>query len=148
MGTNGKMSECYAAVGLAELDGWAKKRAAFARVTSAYRSAAEPWGIGSQIITSPDIASCYVLYAADDIADAVRVTAALNDAQAEHRFWYGFGVHREPYYAAMRRDELLMVDRLAPGWIGLPMAPNLSENAIAQILSALESSKSRSERAA
>ena len=148
MGTNGKMSEYHAAVGLAELDGWAKKRAAFARVTAAYRSAADRLGIGSRVITAPDIASCYVLYAADDIADAVRITAALNDAHAEHRFWYGFGVHREPYYAAMSRDELLMVDRLAPRLIGLPSAPDLSENAIVQILSALERSKGRSERAA
>jgi len=48
----------------------------------------------------------------------------------------------------MSRDELLMVDRLAPRLIGLPSAPDLSENAIVQILSALERSKGRSERAA
>jgi dTDP-4-amino-4,6-dideoxygalactose transaminase len=147
MGTNGKMSEYHAAVGLAELDGWAKKRTAFARVTSAYRNAAERRGIGSQVITAPNIASCYVLYVADDVDDAVRVTAALNEARAEHRFWYGFGVHREPYYATMSRDELLLVDRLAPRLIGLPSAPDLSESAIAQILSALESSKGHCERA-
>jgi dTDP-4-amino-4,6-dideoxygalactose transaminase len=147
MGTNGKMSEYHAAVGLAELDGWAKKRAAFASVNTAYRNAAERRGIGSQVITAPNIASCYVLYAAGDVDDAVRVTAALNEARAEHRFWYGLGVHREPHYAAMSRDELLLVDRVAPRLIGLPIAPDLSESAIALILSALESSKGRCERA-
>jgi dTDP-4-amino-4,6-dideoxygalactose transaminase len=137
MGTNGKMSEYHAAVGLAELDSWAEKRAAFARVADTYRKEAERWGIGSRVITAPDIASCYVLYAADDVSHAMRVTTALDEAGVEHRLWYGLGVHREPYYAAMGRDEIVLVERLAPRLIGLPSAPDLSPSAIARIISAL-----------
>jgi dTDP-4-amino-4,6-dideoxygalactose transaminase len=147
-GINGKMSEYHAAVGLAELDGWAEKRAAFARVVSAYRKEAERRGIRSQVITAPNIASCYVLYAAADADEAMRVTAALDEAGVEHRLWYGLGVHRESYYAAMSRDELTLVAWLAPRLIGLPSAPDLSPSAIARIVSALASAHSPRERAA
>jgi dTDP-4-amino-4,6-dideoxygalactose transaminase len=143
MGTNGKMSEYHAAVGLAELDSWAEKRAAFARVADTYRKEAERWGIGSRVITAPNIASCYVLYAADDVSHAMRVTTALDEAGVEHRLWYGLGVHREPYYAAMGRDEIVLVERLAPRLIGLPSAPDLSPSAIARIISALTSAYCR-----
>jgi dTDP-4-amino-4,6-dideoxygalactose transaminase len=141
-GTNGKMSEYHAAVGLAELDGWAEKRAAFSRVMRAYTENARRHSTGSRLITAPEIASCYVLYAAANACDGDRVTAALNTVGAEYRFWYGFGVHREPYYMTASRDELLLVDSLAPRVIGLPSAPDLSSSAIARIIKALASDSS------
>jgi dTDP-4-amino-4,6-dideoxygalactose transaminase len=148
MGTNGKMSEYHAAVGLAELDSWARKHAAFARTVNIYRKQAERRGIGSRLITAPNIASCYVLYAADDVSHAMRVRIALEKAGAEHRLWYGLGVHREPYYAGMGRDKLRFVESLAPRLIGLPSAPDLSPSAITLIVSALASARCCVERAA
>ena len=140
-GTNGKMSEYHAAVGLAELDNWEMKRAAFARTVNTYRKQAEQRGIGSQLVTAPDIASCYVLYAANDVCHAIRVRSALETIGAEHRLWYGLGAHREPYYEAKGRDTLWFVDSLAPRLIGLPTAPDLSTNAITRIMSALASAR-------
>lgn len=145
MGTNGKMSEYHAAVGLAELDSWPEKRAAFARVADIYRKEAARRGIGSQVIAAPNIASCYVIYSATDVDCAMRVSAALDEAGAEHRTWYGLGVHREPYYATMGRDKLYSVDRLAPRLIGLPSAPDLSSSAITRIVSAVASAHRRAE---
>ena len=44
--TNGKLSEYHAAVGLAELDGWAEKRAAMLTVIDCYRRCLDEVGLG------------------------------------------------------------------------------------------------------
>ncbi len=90
-GTNGKMSEYHAAVGLAELDGWDRKRAEFAKVAALYRECAARLGLEPRLVTAPAIASCYTLYDAADLAEARSLKAALAEDAIEHRHWYGWG---------------------------------------------------------
>ena len=40
------------------------------------------------------------------IPEAQSVRAALTEAGVEHRYWYGFGLHREPYFADAASDAL------------------------------------------
>jgi dTDP-4-amino-4,6-dideoxygalactose transaminase len=136
-GTNGKMSEYHAAVGLAELDGWIQKRADFAKIAALYQKFAAPHGLGPRWVTTPAIASCYTLYEAADFAEARSVKAALATDAIEYRHWYGQGLHHEPYLTAVGRDPLPGVESLAPRLIGLPVAPDLPPAAIARIVAAI-----------
>jgi dTDP-4-amino-4,6-dideoxygalactose transaminase len=142
-GFNGKMSEYHAAVGLAELDGWEGKRAAYARVFDVYRDCAARHGIGERFFTPPLIASCYAMYEAASYGKAQSVRAALTDAGVEHRNWYGLGLHREPYFAAAARDALPGVESLAPRLIGLPTALDLESTDIESIVGAVARGQSR-----
>jgi dTDP-4-amino-4,6-dideoxygalactose transaminase len=140
-GFNGKMSEYHAAVGLAALDGWAEKRTAYARVNNLYRDCALRHGLGGRLITAPLIASCYALYEAAGIPEAQSVRSALTEAGVEHRYWYGLGLHREPYFADVARDALLGVESVAPRLIGLPTAPDLAHGEIERIVAAVANTR-------
>lgn len=136
-GFNGKMSEYHAAVGLAELDGWPEKRIAYTRARDLYLDCAVRHGLGERLVTAPRIASSYVLNVATDLAEAQSVRAALTDAGIEHRYWYGLGLHREPYFAAVARDSLPGVESLSPRLIGLPMALDFGSGEIERIVAAV-----------
>jgi dTDP-4-amino-4,6-dideoxygalactose transaminase len=131
-GFNGKMSEYHAAVGLAELDGWDDKRAAFRRVAADYRRAAAAHGV--IVHAAPAIASNYVLVEATTAAHARAIRASLDREGLGNRQWYGEGLHREPHFRAAPRDELPEVERIAPRLIGVPVAQDLETDRIARIV--------------
>jgi dTDP-4-amino-4,6-dideoxygalactose transaminase len=135
--TNGKMSEYHAAVGLAELDAWRDKLAAFEAVAQHYRREMGSVGLQERICVSPDVAPNYVLFRCEDSAEAERATTSLNRNGIDFRLWYGDGLHRQSYYAHLARDELPVTEKLAPSLLGLPVAPDLGGAAIARVVSAL-----------
>ncbi len=147
-GFNGKMSEYHAAVGLAELDGWAEKRAAYARVYDRYRECARRHGVGDRLVVAPLIASCYALYEAATAEEAQAVGAALTGAGVEHRYWYGLGLPREPYFADVPRDALPGVESLAHRLIGIPTAPDLEPGEIECVVAAAARGRARAGGAA
>ena len=134
-GLNGKMSEYHAAVGLAELDGWAVKRARLRQVADHYHEAAQARGL--RMHTAPELSSCYVLFEAATEREADAVQASLRDAGIDYRLWYGPGLHRERYFRNHARDPLPVVETLAPRLIGLPVAPDLPAADIDRIVTAL-----------
>ena len=135
--TNGKLSEYHAAVGLAELDGWDAKLAAFARVAADYRSGLHEAGLDRFLVASPDIAANYVLFAAADIRHAQRACERLEADSIEFRFWYGLGLHRQTYHATAPAQPLPVTEALAPRVLGLPTAPDLDPATIARVCAAL-----------
>ena len=134
-GLNGKMSEYHAAVGLAELDGWAVKRAGLRHVADRYRHAALARGL--RLHAAPEVSSCYVLIEAATEREAERAQASLRGAGIDYRFWYGTGLHRERYFRTHTRDPLPVVEALAPRLIGLPVAPDLPDAVVDRIVAAL-----------
>jgi len=140
-GFNGKMSEYQAAVGLAELDGWAEKCAAFRRVAETYREFAESKGL--RLHVAPAVSSNYVLFEAASERSAGAAQVALGCAGFDHRLWYGRGLHREAYFRHVSRDVLPGVEALAPRLIGLPMAPDLSEGVVERIVAALAATQTQ-----
>lgn len=145
-GTNGKMSEYHAAVGLAELDGWAAKAASFNRVAETYGNLAEHYGLFGQIITGPEIGSCYALFEGKSIAEIATIEQMLREARVDYRFWYGLGLHREPYFCQAPRDSLPNTEHFAGRLIGLPVAPDLSEANISHIVRTIASGTGESRR--
>jgi dTDP-4-amino-4,6-dideoxygalactose transaminase len=134
-GLNGKMSEYHAAVGLAELDGWAGKRARLRHVADHYRDVGRAHGL--RLHAAPEVSSCYVLFEAATMTEAEQAQASLRHAGIDYRFWYGTGLHREPYLRTRTRDPLSAVEGLAPRLVGLPVAPDLPDATIERIVAAL-----------
>ena len=135
-GINGKMSEYHAAVGLAELDGWPEKRLALEAVADEYRRRLEDAGL-SGLVATPDIGASYIIFRCDDAAEADRVHESLRQAGVDHRLWYGRGLHHHASFAGLRREELAVTEELAPCLVGVPLAPDLTEATIGQVVDAL-----------
>ena len=125
-GINGKMSEYHAAVGLAELRNWPKKRAAFLRVADAYWRAALSNGLEDKVLVEREWASSYVLYVAPTAAASASI-GKLSAAGIDHRYWYGRGVHKEPGFADFPAGALPVTEKLSDRLIGLPVSIDLAE---------------------
>jgi dTDP-4-amino-4,6-dideoxygalactose transaminase len=136
-GINGKMSEYHAAVGLAELRNWPKKRADFLRVADAYWRAALNNGIEDRLLVEREWASSYVLYVAPTAAAASAAIGELSAAGIDHRYWYGRGVHKEPGYADFPAGVLPVTENLSDRLIGLPVSIDLTESAINRVIDVL-----------
>ena len=135
--TNGKMSEYHAAVGLAELDGWTEKRAALRSVAENYRARLGMAGLGDRFFGVPDVAGCYALFRSADAAEAARVQQSLDRSHVEYRLWYGKGLLSQAYFSDLEHDALDVTREIAPLIIGLPVAPDLPNESIDAVVSAL-----------
>lgn len=137
-GINGKLSEYHAAVGLAELDGWALKQAGFRRVADVYRRAAEAHGVAGRVVVgAPGIGSCYALYVAEEAGEASAVASALRCGKIDFRYWYGLGLQREPYFLDAPRGSLAQASRIAACIVGLPMAADLAAVEVERVVAAI-----------
>ena len=136
-GTNGKLSEYHAAVGLASLDGWKDYRARSERVAARFGVLAATHGIESALAVWPMIASTYAIFRADSPTHARNTADALAARGIETRYWYGQGIHRHPYFRDLSRDVLAVTDALAPRLLGLPSFATLEDAQIDTIVSAI-----------
>jgi dTDP-4-amino-4,6-dideoxygalactose transaminase len=136
--TNGKMSEYHAAVGLAELDGWPRKRQALRAMADRYRERLGAAGLVDRFVSAPTVAGCYALFRCSDADEAIRTQRSLTQSDIEFRFWYGNGLIGQPHFQELPHDSLDVTELIAPLIIGLPVAPDLSEAAIERVVVALE----------
>jgi dTDP-4-amino-4,6-dideoxygalactose transaminase len=134
---NGKMSEYHAAVGLAELDGWPAKSDAFRTVADRYLKRLTAMGLGERVVLTPSVAACYALFQCANINEATRVQEGLARCGIEFRFWYGKGLHKQPRFQNVSRDNLHVVDDLAPLIIGLPVAIDFTDHDVDRVVEAL-----------
>ena len=134
---NGKMSEYHAAVGLAELDGWTAKRAAFRNLSEMYQTLATAAGLGGRLVTAPDVAGCYVLFRCSSTDEARCVQDSLEQSSIGYRLWYGLGMHQQTYFTGLPRDDLATTNHIAPLVLGLPVATDLTEAAVTRVIRAL-----------
>lgn len=136
-GTNGKISEYHAAIGLADLDTWAQKRAAFMKIAKLYSTFADAAGIGDMIVVNTHQAVPYALFVSRDQDEAVRVSAGLTAHRIETRRWYGGGLQAHPAYHSCQREPLPTTDDLAIRLIGLPFAVDLAAADIGRVVDTL-----------
>lgn len=135
--TNGKMSEYHAAVGLAELDGWPEKLAAFLAVAGVYRTQMLEAKLADRYHGAPDIAPSYALFECHSVAEADQVRRSLRRNAIDFRLWYGRGMHEQTNYTGAARDGLAVTRDLAPRLFGIPMAADLSRRDVQAVVSAL-----------
>lgn len=136
-GTNAKMSEYHAAVGLAMLDGFADRRADYARVAAAWRRLAAGFSLPGRLYTAPEVSSAYVLLWAEDETAFLALETACTAARIETRRWYEAGLQDQPHFAHLGRDAMAGTRAVGRRLLGLPMACDLTEEAIATVLATL-----------
>lgn len=136
--TNGKLSEYAAALGLAGLDEWPARRAAFQAVAQRYRAnladapgATLPTDWGDAWIST----TCVVRL--DDPARTMPVLEALHAASVETRAWWGRGMHTHRAFADFPRLALPTTERLAKTVLGLPFYIDMTADEIDTVCGAL-----------
>jgi len=132
-GTNAKLNEYQAALGLAGLDGWAGRRAAIAGRIAAYRAA---FGDSNRIAFQRGfgadwIANTLVVRLPDGTAP--RVLERLEKAGIQARHWWGAGAHAHPATHDMPHLPLPATELLARSTIGLPFHAELLDAEILRI---------------
>jgi dTDP-4-amino-4,6-dideoxygalactose transaminase len=126
-GTNAKLSEYGAAVGLASFDRWDKTREELVAKLTHYRRNLLALGIDIQ----PSAASGHVTstvvarFNSPERRDQCRTT--LDDHGIETRAWWSEGVHQMATFAdCKRREPLLVTEQLAKTTLGLPFFIDMS----------------------
>ena len=118
-GTNAKMSEYAAAIGLAALDAWPEARAGWVALTRRYaRALAAVPGI----VPSPGFGGDWVSATLSVLwpGDRMDEVAALGREGIGTLRWWGKGCHRHPAYADSPRDPLPVTEAIAGRAVGLP----------------------------
>lgn len=116
-GTNAKLSEFAAAVGLAQAERWAERQQRRRGLWAAYHAAlAKVPGVRLQA-TGDSLPAVCVLRVP---RNADRVCDALGIAGIETRRWYCPPLHRHPAFAACGRDDLRETQLLAREALGVP----------------------------
>lgn len=135
-GSNSKVSEYGAAVGLAALGHWPQRRARIARLTEDYARTLvaiggvglAPGFLGGQVSNSCNIVTSLPAW---DLA------ARLTRAGVMTRRWWGNGCHAHPAYVACPRDPLPVTERLAWHALGLPFYHDLDKAALKTVCEAV-----------
>ena len=137
-GTNGKLSEYAAAIGLAGLDEWPARRAAFQAVALRYRQnladipgATLPEGWGDTWLST----TCVIEL--ENPTATAPVLDALHSAGVETRAWWGRGMHLHRAFADYPRLALPTTERLAQTVLGLPFYIDMTSEEIDIVCSAL-----------
>ena len=133
-GTNAKMSEYHAAVGLAQLERWAEIRERRQRLWNSYERALTRH-VGERAVvqrrTRPLAPTLMIVRLP---VDSAAVGRHLRAAGIETRAWYCPPLHRQPAFANAPRvgrqdaDELLVTDYLGSRLLGLPFHRGLRED--------------------
>jgi len=135
-GTNAKLSEFHAAVGLAMLDSFPQRRTDYARTVAAWRKASTT--LPGRMHLPPDLASVYILWEAPDAASLITAQDALTDADIDTRRWYEAGLHVQPHFAAPRQTTLPVTEDLGARLLGLPMAHDMDQKDMARTVKTIQ----------
>ncbi len=138
-GTNAKLNEYAAAIGLAQLQRWPRLLQRRREVFDDYRSRllALP-GVRIQPLGTPPATLCVQLP-----ADAAAVAAALARSGIETRRWYLPPLNEHPAFGAVKRigpggtSRLPVTERLATTLLGLPFHSRLTGEEVATVVDAL-----------
>ena len=136
-GTNAKLSEYTAAVGLAALDKWPADRLRFFLAAQHTRIAL---AMTPSVVLQPGwgsdwITSVCVVRLPEGAAQAA--TESLMAHGVETRRWWGHGCHRDAAFAGYPRTDLPVTEQLACSVIGLPFAIDLAREDVDRVVQAL-----------
>lgn len=138
VGTNAKMSEYHAAVGLAAMDAYASDLEGFRAVATAYRERlgrrqqiAFQAGFGSEWYGSVCVARFFG-------ADQERLMSRLEAVGISSRAWWGAGVHGQTAFAELPRLPLPVTEMLARETLGLPYFVDMTETDVERVCRVIE----------
>lgn len=136
-GTNGKMNEYSAAVGLASLDAWSETRESLLRVARLYR---ETLSDVPDLAFAPGfdgrhaVSTCNVRLARPVADEAISRLAAQG---IEARQWWEKGCHLQPAFNDCPRTPLPETEHLGARVIGLPFYRGMDVSAVERVRAAL-----------
>jgi dTDP-4-amino-4,6-dideoxygalactose transaminase len=142
-GTNGKLSEYHAAVGLAALAAWPETRRRLLGVASAYvEILSRIPGVTLQPGFGRDWASMTCIVAFDRPLQAA-VAADLAATGIETRAWWGVGPWAQPAFRDGPRTPVPVTEELAERTLGLPFAVDLQRSAVDRVGATLATALAR-----
>lgn len=143
-GTNGKMSEYHAAVGLAEFDGWTEKQRAWRYVAEIYRQQLTKINLAHRLVATPEIGLNYILFFCNDSTQTNYIQKSLHRHGVSFLNWYGGGLRHQSYYSNCAHARLTVTEKIAPNLIGLPTAPDMAMRAVMCVAVAIQEGVTRS----
>jgi len=134
LGTNAKLSEYAAAVGLASLDQWQATRAGWEHLRDGYLArlsastircwAGDNWVTNTINVLVPD--------------GAVEMAESLKRVGVDTRRWWREGCHRQPAYVHFPKlTSMHVTDKLAASMLGLPSAVDMEDKEIQRVCDSL-----------
>ncbi|OGT47437.1 MAG: hypothetical protein A3E83_01680 [Gammaproteobacteria bacterium RIFCSPHIGHO2_12_FULL_41_20] len=133
LGTNAKVSEYTAAIGLAALDSWEKTRTAWEKLATQYQQLLNMLEI-KHLFTHQWLSStCNIIvpYQADAIANT------LENSGVMARKWYGDGCHHHTVFKSALATELPNTEYLRKSTLGLPFYLNINIDDINTVIDQL-----------
>jgi len=138
-GTNAKLSEYAAAVGLAAMREWPARRLQLLATAAAYRAAlsAVPG-----VSLAPEFGSGWVgsTCCVTLPGDGLIVGERLAERGIETRRWWRRGCHQQPAFGGYPRDKMPVTLDLARRCLGLPFFPDMTSGDIERVADALAAS--------
>jgi dTDP-4-amino-4,6-dideoxygalactose transaminase len=138
-GSNSKLSEYSAAVGLAGLDEWPDKRARWGQLTRWYLEAFEqraelglkPW------LNKHWVSSVCNVYVPSGGLDGL--IAELSDHQIEARRWWVKACHQQPAYSHHPRLSLPVTEQMVRSVLALPFSVDMTQDEVSHVVDRLTS---------
>lgn len=137
-GTNAKLSEYQAAIGLASLDEWPNTRNKLSSLFSQYISRLSDFGVNIQ----PNLHGLYVtstlIAKLDSLGMKLKVSERLRKKNIETRDWWGSGLSQMPALVEYSRDQAyLNSDVLAKTTLGLPLFVDMTSAEVDHVVSTM-----------
>ena len=124
-GTNAKLSEYAAAVGLAGLDSWPETRIRWLAATARYRQA-----LPSRCRPSPGFGEGWVSSTLNVLFPTELAAETLRYRGIETLRWWGSGCHAQAAYAGYPSDDLPVTAELAKRVTGVPFSQDLPQRQV------------------
>lgn len=141
VGTNAKMSEYSAAIGLASLASWPTEKKNWLRLTTLAKRITEKYGFQLQASALAGFTSPYWIVNTGDARIALALEKVCSDEAIETRRWWQHGNHRMPTFRDIPRGELANTERLAATTLALPFHLGLTPENFDRIDKALEQAR-------
>lgn len=138
-GTNAKLSEYGAAIGLASFDQWEATRSTLLTLTCQYIDALQTLGLSVQPGLSDGFVSSTLVarFPNRELRDSAR--DSLERHRIATRAWWSEGVHRMKSFAdCTQREKLAVTEELAEVTLGLPFFVDMSDAQLARVFEVLE----------
>lgn len=141
LGLNAKLSELHAAVGLATLDEFEKKKARRREIYMWYeqlfqksRLLEKGWRFQK---ASGAVAHQFVPALCPENRNNQEIVEALNRADIEARTYFRPACHQQPLFAGFPRSTLMVTDAIAARSVSLPLWEEMSHSDVERIVTAL-----------
>jgi len=139
LGTNAKLSEVQAAVGLGVIDNWSVEEAEWSSIRVLTDEISEDLGLGQFEVIPAGTLSPYWIISHSDHEVVSRIHLACLENKIETRKWWSNGCHRMPAFKAMNGNLFQNTDAVTEDYFGLPFFRSLNEIEMLRITRVLSS---------